>query len=92
MVQAHNAKKLHGQAKVDELNLAIARILEVLDICLEAANRPRYDFLVYNASVYFWNVSRPLMRAGVASYVVESMEKVVGALEEVKDADVEWRM
>ena len=92
LVEAHHAKKCHGIKKVEALQAAISKIMKVITICMEPSVAPKYNFLIYNASVNFWNVARPLMRQGVSSYVVDSMEEVVKSLEEVKDGDIEWRM
>ncbi len=47
---------------------------------------------MYNASVYYWKVARPLMRRGTFRFGVESLTRVVLSLEDVADKDVGWRI
>lgn len=42
-----------------------------------AANQPRYQFLVYNASVHHWRVVAPLHRDGLRHHLLASTERVV---------------
>jgi hypothetical protein len=79
-----------GSAAVQQRLRACRAILEALDIA--AAQGARYDFLVYNASVHYWRVVRPLLRAGAARFVVPSLQRVSGALEALDDRDVAWRV
>ena len=65
--------------------------MEALDITLLEQNRPRYDFLVYNASVHYWRIARAILREGVMQFAIPSMSKIVQALEDTSDEDTEWR-
>ncbi len=93
--QLQQHETLTAQATGDELVRgtlkAVAFILRVLDIAMNANNRPRYDFLVYNASVHYWNSVRPLLRPGVQRFLVESFSRVVSCLSEIDDEDTRWR-
>ena len=80
-----------GDDLVRGLLKAVGFILTVVDIAMDPTNRPRYNFLVYNASVHYWNVVRPLLRPGVQQFLVESFSKVVSSLNEIEDEDTEWR-
>jgi len=52
----------------------------------------RYAFLVYNASVYLWNICRPLLRVGAARHLVDSYEAICTALGTVDDPRHAWRV
>jgi tetratricopeptide (TPR) repeat protein len=45
-----------------------------------------YDFLVYNASVHYWTVARPLMRKAAYRFTIMSMAKMVAALQEIQES------
>jgi len=92
LIEAENAKPLNGSEAVYQLQKAIGYVLEALEIAILPDNSPRYNFLVYNASVHYWHVARPLLRTGAYQYAVESMSKIVAALEGIDDADTMWRV
>lgn len=45
----------------------------------------RYKFLIYNASVHFWHVSRPLQRIGLRSQLVQPFAEMIDALNQVSE-------
>lgn len=51
----------------------------------------RYHFLVYNASVLFWQFCRPFLKPGYRQYLSISLHSVVKALDDIDDKDYEWR-
>lgn len=51
----------------------------------------RYTFLVYNGSVKYWHVSRPLQRAAMRKYLLPSMERVMAVLDKVPGHE-EWKV
>ncbi|CAK4472097.1 unnamed protein product [Aphanomyces euteiches] len=87
---AHDAKSMQGQPYIDQLQYAIHWILQVVKLALETTSRPHYDFLVYNASITYWRVARPLMRPGTARHLVESLQVLVDGLKTVNDKDKGW--
>lgn len=42
-----------------------------------AAANPRYQFMVYNASVHHWRVAAPLHRDGLRQHLLPSTEQMV---------------
>ncbi len=78
--------------KVKMTKAALAKILEAVGIATNKANRPRYDFLVYNASIFMWHIVRPCLRKSASLMLTDEMEKMLSALGEVNDANVEWRV
>lgn len=51
----------------------------------------RYHFIVFNASVLYFQTVRPLLRPGRCLHLVPSLRQVVQSLEEVADQDHSWR-
>jgi hypothetical protein len=82
---------LDGDKALAQTQKAIDIVLAAVDIMLLPQNQPRYDFLVYNASVHYWRVARPILRPGVMQFAVPSMTKMVEALSQTKDEDLVWR-
>ena len=74
-------------AAVRQRRHAISYILHALSIATADANRARYAFLIYNASVYYWSIVRPMLREGAARHAKDSMTRIVEALEE-SDGDL----
>eukprot|EP00698_Gefionella_okellyi_P006460 TRINITY_DN1579_c1_g1_i1.p1 TRINITY_DN1579_c1_g1~~TRINITY_DN1579_c1_g1_i1.p1 ORF type:complete len:2326 (-),score=648.42 TRINITY_DN1579_c1_g1_i1:972-7490(-) len=62
--------------------------MKALDI---AKSDKRYQFLVYNASVLYWQLARPLMRAGSRQHLLPSLEAFNKALDDSQEADMTWR-
>ena len=77
-----------GAGLTDQISKAIELVMRALEI---AVAEPRYKFLVYNTSVVFWRVSRPLQRQGRFSAIVEQMQRVADAVRELGPDDTEWK-
>ena len=88
--QKTEEEELNGSEATRQRLKSLAHILDALDIA--KTHSPRYDFLVYNASVHFWNIARPMLREGGGRYAAPSMAKVSDALEALDDADLPWRI
>ncbi|XP_048585353.1 cilia- and flagella-associated protein 46 isoform X2 [Nematostella vectensis] len=56
-----------------------------------AKKNPRYYFLVYNASVLYWQFCRPFLRPNYRKYLAKSLHQVVKALDDIDDKDYDWR-
>lgn len=83
-------EQLNGSVAVRQRLKAVDSILAALEIA--QTHSPRYDFLVYNASVHYWSVVRPLLRKGASRYLVPSMLKISESLEALNDSDKSWRI
>jgi hypothetical protein len=83
-------ERLNGSAAVRQRLKAVDSILSALDIAQD--HSPRYDFLVYNASVHYWTVVRPLLRPGASRFLVPSMTRISDSLEALDDQDKPWRI
>ena len=84
-VQAYNNVDATGQDAVDKTLTAVSSLLRCVEIALSPLKFPRYNFIVYNASVHFWNITRRMMRAGSCRYLCEPMAAVVDALTKAAD-------
>ncbi|KAM4896437.1 cilia- and flagella-associated protein 46 [Sylvia borin] len=51
----------------------------------------RYFFLVYNASVLYWQLVRPFLKPGFRCCLIPSLSQIVTALNQVEEQDNEWR-
>ncbi|XP_067091811.1 cilia- and flagella-associated protein 46 [Osmerus mordax] len=73
---------------VEEIEKAAIYFLKAIEI---SKDKPRYHFLVFNASVLYFQKVRPLMRPRLRQHLVPSLSQVVKALEEVGEPDHSWR-
>ncbi len=51
----------------------------------------RYHFLVYNASVLYWQFCRIFLKPNYKRFLAKSLHQVVKALDDMNDEDHEWR-
>lgn len=51
----------------------------------------RYYFLIYNASVLYWQLVRPFLKPGFRCYLIPSLSRIVEALNQTEEEDKEWR-
>uniref|UniRef100_A0A8B9XMU7 Cilia and flagella associated protein 46 n=1 Tax=Bos mutus grunniens TaxID=30521 RepID=A0A8B9XMU7_BOSMU len=56
-----------------------------------AKGEPRYYFLVYNASVLYWQMVRPFLKPGYRHHLVPSLAQMVSALSQTEEEDKEWQ-
>ncbi|KAG7229993.1 hypothetical protein INR49_009713 [Caranx melampygus] len=73
---------------VDDFEEAVMYFLKAIEI---SKHEPRYHFMVFNASVLYFQTVRPLLQPGRCLYLVPSLRQVVQSLEEVADQDHNWR-
>ncbi|XP_071827819.1 cilia- and flagella-associated protein 46-like isoform X3 [Apostichopus japonicus] len=72
----------------EQLEKAVSFILKAITF---AKGNVRYHFLVYNASVLYWQFCRPFLKPTYRKYLSVSLHSVVKALDDIDDKDVEWR-
>ncbi|CAG6017918.1 unnamed protein product [Menidia menidia] len=73
---------------VEEFQEAVKCYLKAIEV---AKNEPRCHFMVFNASVLFFQTVRPLLQPGRGLLLVPSLKEVLQSLEEVSDEDYSWR-
>lgn len=90
-VEARAASKLHGFDLVHQVLRSVSFLLEAVEVAATPDNRPRYDFLLYNASVHYWRIVRPILKAGTRTHATESMMRMVECLQSMdQGCSVEW--
>ncbi|XP_052228420.1 cilia- and flagella-associated protein 46-like isoform X3 [Dreissena polymorpha] len=72
----------------EQLEKAVVYLLKAISFAKE---NTRYHFLVYNASVIYWQFCRPFLKTNFKQYLARSLHAVVKALDEIDDKDFEWR-
>ncbi|XP_064320516.1 cilia- and flagella-associated protein 46 isoform X4 [Phalacrocorax carbo] len=50
-----------------------------------------YYFLIYNASVLYWQLVRPYLKPGFRCHLIPSLSQIVKALNQTEEQDSEWR-
>ncbi|XP_018424750.1 PREDICTED: cilia- and flagella-associated protein 46-like, partial [Nanorana parkeri] len=83
--QLHNPLSANN---VDELEKSVVCYLKAIDL---ATKQKRYQFLVYNASVLYWQTVRPFLKPGSRHLLTNSLATVVKALGNTNDEDKNWR-
>ncbi|XP_026968831.1 cilia- and flagella-associated protein 46 [Sagmatias obliquidens] len=56
-----------------------------------AKGEPRYYFLVYNASVLYWQMVRPFRKPGYHHRLIPSLSQIVSVLSQTEEDDKGWR-
>ncbi|KAF6107967.1 cilia and flagella associated protein 46 [Phyllostomus discolor] len=56
-----------------------------------AKGEPRYYFLVFNASVLYWQMARPFLKPGYHHHLIPSLSQIVSALNQTQDEDEDWQ-
>nr|XP_021336588.1 cilia- and flagella-associated protein 46 [Danio rerio] len=72
----------------EDLEKAVMCFLKAIEI---AKDKCRYHFLVFNASLLYFQAVRRFLRPGQRHLLVNSLSQVLKALEEVQDPDHAWR-
>ncbi|XP_030012468.1 LOW QUALITY PROTEIN: cilia- and flagella-associated protein 46 [Sphaeramia orbicularis] len=73
---------------VEDFEEAVLYFLKAIEV---SKHEPRYHFLVFNASVLYFQTVRPLLQPGRCLHLIPSLTQVVQSLEEVADQDHMWR-
>ncbi|KAG7512173.1 cilia-and flagella-associated 46 isoform X1 [Solea senegalensis] len=73
---------------VEDFEEAAEYFLKAIEI---SKHESRCHFMVFNASVLYFQTVRPLLQPGRYLHLVRSLRQVVQSLEEVEDQDHSWR-
>ncbi|CAK6962375.1 cilia- and flagella-associated protein 46 [Scomber scombrus] len=73
---------------VEDFEEAVQYFLKAIEI---SKHKPRYHYMVFNASVLYFQTVCPLLQPGRCLHLVSSLRQVVQSLEEVADQDHSWR-
>ncbi|XP_066535415.1 cilia- and flagella-associated protein 46 isoform X2 [Hoplias malabaricus] len=74
---------------VEDMDKAVMYYLKAIEISKDSS---RYHFLVYNASLLYFQTVRVFLRPGRRQHLVSSLTQVLSALEAVHDSDYAWRI
>uniref|UniRef100_A0A3Q4HM04 Cilia and flagella associated protein 46 n=1 Tax=Neolamprologus brichardi TaxID=32507 RepID=A0A3Q4HM04_NEOBR len=79
-----------GQLKSppEDFEEAVVYFLKAIEI---SKQEPRLHFMVFNASVLYFQTVQPLLQPGRSLHLVPSLRQVVQSLQEVADHDHSWR-
>ncbi|XP_026165910.1 cilia- and flagella-associated protein 46 isoform X3 [Mastacembelus armatus] len=83
-----------GQLKAPPVTGSVEVFEEAVMYFLKAiqiSKHERYNFMVFNASVLYFQTVRPLLQPGRCHHLVPSLRQVVQSLEDVADQDHSWR-
>uniref|UniRef100_A0A2K6GDD4 Cilia and flagella associated protein 46 n=1 Tax=Propithecus coquereli TaxID=379532 RepID=A0A2K6GDD4_PROCO len=73
---------------LEEFENCVTQYLKAINF---AKGEPRYYFLVYNASVLYWQMARPFLKPGHRHHLIPSLSQIVNVLTQIEDEDKEWR-
>ncbi|XP_036429472.1 LOW QUALITY PROTEIN: cilia- and flagella-associated protein 46 [Colossoma macropomum] len=73
---------------VEDMDKAVMYYLKAIEI---SKDNPRYHFLVFNASLLYFQTVRVFLRPGQRQHLVSSLTQVLSALEVVHEPDYAWR-
>ncbi|XP_062851474.1 cilia- and flagella-associated protein 46 [Trichomycterus rosablanca] len=73
---------------VEDLEKAVMYYLKAIEV---SKGKPRYHFLVFNASLLYFQTIQVFLRPGRWQFLVPSLSQVLSALQEVQDPDLAWR-
>ncbi|XP_030132507.2 cilia- and flagella-associated protein 46 [Taeniopygia guttata] len=83
--------QLHAPLSTDNLEEFEKFVLFFMKAIDFATHERRYFFLVYNASVLYWQLVRPFLKPGFRYCLIPSLSQIVTALNQIEEQDNEWR-
>ncbi|NXU56429.1 CFA46 protein, partial [Turnix velox] len=83
--------QLHTPLSTDNLEEFEKFVLFFMKAINFAIHDKRYYFLVYNASVLYWQHVRPYLKPGFHYCLIPSLSQIVKALNQTEEQDKEWR-
>ncbi|XP_010226733.1 PREDICTED: tetratricopeptide repeat protein 40-like, partial [Tinamus guttatus] len=82
--------QLHTPLSTDNLEEFEKFVMFFLKAIDFAMHDPRYYFLIYNASVLYWEAVRPYLKPGFSYCLIPSLSQIVIALNQTEEQDKEW--
>uniref|UniRef100_A0A8C5L4K0 Cilia and flagella associated protein 46 n=1 Tax=Jaculus jaculus TaxID=51337 RepID=A0A8C5L4K0_JACJA len=77
-----------SEKNVEEFENCVTQYMKAINF---AKGEPRYYFLVFNASVLYWQMVRPFLKPGCHHLVIPSLSQIVSVLNQTEEEDMEWR-
>uniref|UniRef100_A0A8C3ELL1 Uncharacterized protein n=1 Tax=Corvus moneduloides TaxID=1196302 RepID=A0A8C3ELL1_CORMO len=78
----------HSTDNLEEFEKFVLFFMKAIDF---ASHDRRYFFLIYNASVLYWQLVRPFLKPGFRYCLIPSLSQIVTALNQIEEQDREWR-
>lgn len=85
-------KGFKSEEAIIELKNCLSYIMKSLEIISKPENKQKYAFLIYNASIYTYNILKSYFRTNWAKNFCDTLEKISNFLEEIDDIDYNWRI
>uniref|UniRef100_A0A8C4ULF1 Cilia- and flagella-associated protein 46 n=1 Tax=Falco tinnunculus TaxID=100819 RepID=A0A8C4ULF1_FALTI len=83
--------QLHTPLSTDNLEEFEKFVMFFMKAIDFAIHDQRYYFLIYNASVLYWELVRPYLKPGFRHFLIPSLSQIVKALNQTEEQDCEWR-
>ncbi|XP_037255322.1 cilia- and flagella-associated protein 46 isoform X3 [Falco rusticolus] len=83
--------QLHTPLSTDNLEEFEKFVMFFMKAIDFAIRDQRYYFLIYNASVLYWELVRPYLKPGFRHFLIPSLSQIVKALNQTEEQDCEWR-
>ncbi|XP_035752429.1 cilia- and flagella-associated protein 46 [Egretta garzetta] len=83
--------QLHTPLSTDNLEEFEKFVLFFMKAIDFAAHDQRYYFLIYNASILYWQHVRPYLKPGFRYCLIPSLSQIVKVLNQTEEQDNEWR-
>ena len=88
----HEAKGSYGSESILKRKSALSQMIIAVDVATAPQNVPKYNFVVYDTSLLFWDIIRPFLTVGRAKYFSAEVCRMSAALEKCDDTDMAWRI
>lgn len=85
-------KGIKAEDSINEIRTCLNHIFKALEIISKPENKQKYSFLVYNASIYTYNILKSFFKSNWSKNFFEILEKISNFLEEIDDIDFNWRI
>ena len=85
-------KGVKAEDSINELKNCLSYIFKSLEIISKPENKQKYSFLVYNASIYTYNILKSFFKPNWSKNFFDILEKISGFFEEIDDIDFNWRL
>ncbi|XP_023786136.1 cilia- and flagella-associated protein 46 isoform X2 [Cyanistes caeruleus] len=83
--------QLHAPRSTDNLEEFEKFVLFFMKAIDFATHDRRYFFLIYNASVLYWQLVRPFLKPGYRYCLIPSLSQIITALNQIEEQDSEWQ-
>lgn len=92
LIHDHLAKDSYGTDSITKRKFALSQMIIAVDVATAPLNAPKYNSVVFDTSLSFWDVVRPFMSVGRAKYFTVEVCRMSAALEKCDDSDMAWRI